>query len=168
VLAKGLRKTLDDMKDAARSLKAKADKIDKKIEDTGYKDFIKNIPANLEREGSQVGNLAVKFELLTNASEGETLALDFAQDQAISDSVDSVLGGPNAVFGAVNSAYSATFGQIEGMKVDVGTSSLDDARAMVIQMRSVVDSLKFLDGPLAFHQKVTSPVMWALDAVDFV
>ena len=168
VLAKGLREALDDMKKAAQQLKDKAAEIDKKIEDTGYKDFIKNIPAYLELKGNQVGNLAVKFEVLTRASEGVTLALDFMQDQSTSDSIDSVLGGPNAVFSTVNSAYDATFGRIDAMKVEVDTSSFDNARTMVVQMRSIVDSLKFLDGPLTFLQEVINPVKWALDAVDWV
>lgn len=55
-------------------MKAEAEGIDKKIVDSGTRDFITLIPACLEPKGNQVGALAVKLQVLTHATGGAVLA----------------------------------------------------------------------------------------------
>lgn len=174
IIAKNLKKVLDDLSGEVRKLENKAHDIDVRLEGTKQKvddakDGLEAFEIKLDQTSDEIGSLrgsadsaSFVYPYIASFSPSVATGIDNAIKPA-NDGLDAINGATNSLFATVDSKVDAVETAFSGV-----TGLINDANNVRNVIANIDNKLGFLKKPLNVLNAALKPIEWALDAVDWL
>ncbi|WP_317624732.1 calcium-binding protein [Rhodalgimonas zhirmunskyi] len=173
VVAKVVKKVLDELEDVADRIRQDARDLKEKIEDSGYIEKLEDMKSKLD--DYEVGIYGVEQKLLGYEASTASMIAGFevigAPVDPVEGTVDSVVSPLNTVLADANALYDTIEAEIDGVGSFLSNFKINAFGTVISVAKdfsAINSALSFLKGPLNAVYSALKPIEGLLDAVGFI